>query len=106
MSTWDVSNFDNWTSSEVPAGLVALEAGNSTQYITGGWRFMRPVYDSEKCTDCMMCWVACPDSSVLVKDGAMVGIDFDHCKGCGLCVKECRFKALEFITEAEAKEAE
>ena len=106
MSEWDVSNFDNWTPSEVPAGLVALEAGNSYQYITGGWRFMRPVWDATKCTNCMLCWVACPDSSVLVEDGVMVGIDLDHCKGCGLCVKECRFNALEFITEAEAKEAE
>ena len=104
--SWDVSNYDNWTPDEIPVGFAALEAGNSVQYITGGWRSMRPVWNQDACTSCMLCWIACPDSSILVKDGAMVGIDFDHCKGCGVGVKECRFNALEFVTEAEAKEAE
>lgn len=104
--SWDVSNFDNWTPEEIPAGFVALEGGKSKEYITGGWRSMRPVWDADACTSCMLCWIACPDSSVVVENKEMTGIDYDHCKGCGLCVKECRFGALEFITEAEAKEAE
>jgi len=28
-------------------------------------------------------------------------IDYDHCKGCGICVEECPTKALSFIKEGE-----
>lgn len=99
-----IDNFDNWTPEEIPTGFVC-EAGTSSLYITGGWRSMRPVWNRDKCTSCMLCWIACPDSSIQVEDGTMVGIDYDHCKGCGVCVHECRFGALEFIREDEAEEA-
>ncbi|MBQ9691163.1 MAG: 4Fe-4S binding protein [Eggerthellaceae bacterium] len=105
MSKWDVSNFDNWTPQDIPEGFLALEAGNSVDYITGGWRSIRPIWEQPNCTNCMMCWVACPDSSILVKDGEMVGIDYDHCKGCGLCAVECHFQALDMMNETEALEA-
>ena len=48
----------------------------------------------------------CPDSSILVQDGKMTGIDYDHCKGCGICVHECKFGTLEMVSEAEALAAE
>ena len=99
-----IDNFDNWTPEEIPTGFVC-EAGTSKLYITGGWRSMRPVWNQDNCTSCMLCWIACPDSSIMVDDGTMVGIDYDHCKGCGVCVHECRFNALEFIREDEAEEA-
>lgn len=103
MSKWDVSDFDSWKSSEFPVGAVGLEAGNSKDYITGGWRSMRPVWDQEACTNCLLCWMHCPDSSIQVEDRTMVGIDLDHCKGCGICVQECRFNALKMVPEFEAK---
>jgi pyruvate ferredoxin oxidoreductase delta subunit len=100
--TWDVSNFDNWKSGDFPVGAIVLEAGNSVQYKTGGWRSDRPVWDQEACTSCMLCWVHCPDSSIIVENQTMTGIDYDHCKGCGICVLECRFNALQMLTEAAA----
>ncbi len=102
---WDVSKVHEWKAAEFPIGAVEIEAGNSVDYITGGWRAERPVWDADTCTSCMLCWVMCPDSSIIVKDGQMVGIDYDHCKGCGICVKECKFGALHMILESEAKEA-
>jgi pyruvate ferredoxin oxidoreductase delta subunit len=102
--TWDVANFDNWTVADFPQGMVGLEAGNSKEYITGGWRSERPVWTAENCTNCMMCWVICPDASILVEDEKLTGIDFDHCKGCGVCVGECRFNALRMVPE-NSKEA-
>ena len=105
MSKWDVSGFDSWKSEEFPVGAVGLEAGNSADYITGGWRSMRPVWDAEKCKQCMLCWMHCPDSSIEVAEAKMTGIDYDHCKGCGICVEECKFDALKMISEFEAKGA-
>ena len=45
----------------------------------------------------------CPDSSILVENEEMTGIDYDHCKGCGICVNECPKDALEMKNEVEAK---
>ncbi|MCL2807768.1 MAG: 4Fe-4S binding protein [Coriobacteriia bacterium] len=102
----DVSNFDNWTSKDFAPGAVIVDPGNSALYITGGWRSNRPIWTKENCNDCMLCWVYCPDSSILVEDQKMIGIDLDHCKGCGVCAVECRFEALEMISEPEALKAE
>ncbi|HIC94410.1 MAG TPA: ferredoxin [Anaerolineae bacterium] len=73
------------------AGIVT-DAGNSVEYLTGGWRTLKPVRDEERCTHCMICWVYCPDSCILVEDGRVVGFDYDHCKGCGICAAECPVK--------------
>ena len=103
---FDETQENNWTPSELPVGFVCPTGGNSRKYPTGGWRSRRPIWDKEICNNCMMCWVYCPDSSIVVKDGEMIGIDLAHCKGCGVCVTECRFGALDIITESEAREAE
>ena len=74
---------------EMPIGGMIVEAGNSEQYDTGSWRTYRPVRDEEKCIHCLRCWILCPDSAIIVKDGKMVGFDYGHCKGCGICAREC-----------------
>ncbi len=98
----ELSRFEDWKPEEFPKGFIC-NAGTSVEYITGGWRSMRPVWDADACTSCMLCWVVCPDSSIMAEDGTMTGIDYDHCKGCGVCVHECRFNALSFIREDEAE---
>lgn len=103
---WNTDNFTEWKAENFPIGAVCVDGGNSVEYITGGWRAERPVWTQENCKNCMLCWVVCPDSSILTADGKMTGIDYDHCKGCGVCVKECKFGALELVLEADAKEAE
>ena len=74
---------------EIPIGGLILEPGNAIDYKTGGWRTSKPVYDEKKCIQCLFCWLYCPDAAVIVKDGKVVGIDYEHCKGCGICAKEC-----------------
>ena len=85
------------------AGLIT-EPGTSEKYMTGDWRTERPVWDAEKCTSCLLCWVYCPDSAILVnEEGKMIGVDLDHCKGCGICAEECppRVKAFTMVPESE-----
>ena len=76
---------------DVPIGGMILEAGNSAEYLTGGWRAFRPVPGEAACTHCFQCWLFCPDSSILVdvEDEKMAGFDLDHCKGCGICAMVC-----------------
>lgn len=80
---------------EVNPGGVVTEPGNSVTYITGTWRSMRPVRDLDQCTQCLICWIVCPDSSVVIEDGKVVAFDYDHCKGCGLCAQECPVKVKQ-----------
>lgn len=95
---WDISDFDNWTSDQFPAGMVG-KAGTSADYVTGGWRSERPVWNHDNCKHCMLCWIVCPDAAIHITDKQMTGIDFNHCKGCGVCVTQCRFDALKMVPE-------
>jgi len=89
---------------ETTMGGVVLEAGSSANYKTGTWRTLRPVHDMENCTHCMMCWIFCPDSAIVVKDGRWVAFDYDHCKGCGICASVCPAKAKAHeVTGKEGK---
>jgi pyruvate ferredoxin oxidoreductase delta subunit len=101
---------------EIPIGGKILEAGNSKKYKTGDWRTFRPIHKPELCTNCMICWMVCPDSCIKVggindpakglkgvstnpKLGNFGGFDLDYCKGCGICAEECPFKAIEMKQE-------
>lgn len=89
---------------ELPIGGVLPEAGSAAKYLSGDWRIERPIWSAEKCISCLACWAYCPDSSVLVnEEGKMIGIDMDHCKGCGICARECppKVKAIEMVPESD-----
>ncbi len=68
---------------------VIVDPGNSMAFKTGTWRSLRPVFDSNHCSNCLLCWLYCPDMSVILTDGRVSGFDFDYCKGCGICALEC-----------------
>lgn len=74
---------------EVVPGGVVTTPGNSRAYITGTWRTLRPVRDEEQCTQCLICWIVCPDASITVTNGKVGAFDYDHCKGCGICAQAC-----------------
>jgi len=84
---------------ELPIGGIVEEKGTAASYKTGSWRTFRPVRDEPKCIHCLFCWVYCPDSSILVKDGKMTGFDYEHCKGCGICASVCPAKCIKMEKE-------
>lgn len=47
------------------------------------------------CNLCDNCYIFCPDLAIIKQgeDGSNI-IDYDHCKGCGICVEECPRSAL------------
>jgi Pyruvate/2-oxoacid:ferredoxin oxidoreductase delta subunit len=51
------------------------------------------------CNNCRNCDIFCPDLAVLTK-GEKPEIDYDHCKGCGICVQECPRGVLMLAEEA------
>ena len=89
----------------IKAGRVT-DPGNAALYETGGWRTFTPIYNSENCINCLFCWMYCPDCSITVEDGKVVGIDYAHCKGCGICATECPGKkGVKAITMVIQKES-
>ena len=63
---------------------------------TGEWRSFRPVKDDDKCNDCLICWIYCPEACIK-KTG--VEIDYQYCKGCGICAVECPTGAIVMVKE-------
>ncbi len=51
------------------------------------------------CNDCDNCRLFCPDVSVRKNEGERY-IDYDYCKGCGVCVVECPRCAMSLIEES------
>jgi len=85
-----------WKSLE--PGAVVSEPGSSQDYKTGDWRAFRPVVTKEKCVNCLICWIYCPDSAI-IRQEKWVEINYDFCKGCGICAKECPKDAISMGDE-------
>ena len=78
----------------------------STEYKTGDWRSMRPIIDQNKCVKCLTCYIFCPEMAIIVEwedktknKVARVEINYDYCKGCGICAEECPVKAIHMELE-------
>jgi pyruvate ferredoxin oxidoreductase delta subunit len=74
---------------EVPMEERPYAPTNSHEWQVGDWRVEKPVYNRDICIDCQFCWVFCPDISILSRDKKMIGVIYEHCKGCGICVEVC-----------------
>ena len=48
----------------------------------------------------MVCFLVCPDGAIC-RDTDGVTVDYDFCKGCGLCAHECKFDAISMHKEGE-----
>jgi len=78
---------------------------NGTYYEAGhlvsknaGWRTKRPVIEPSKCVGCLQCYLYCPDGVIGKADGKVI-IDYDFCKGCGICAKICKTRAIKMEAE-------
>ncbi|CAM3195792.1 2-oxoacid:acceptor oxidoreductase family protein [Rhodothermus bifroesti] len=70
---------------------------------TGGWRNERPVFHETLCVNCLLCWAHCPEPAILVHNRRMEGINYDYCKGCGICATSCPTGALSMVPENTAE---
>jgi len=86
----------------------AYSANNSFTASVADWRLAKPVFNKDYCIDCQFCWIYCPDISIISRDKKMLGIDMDHCKGCGICVEVCPTnpKSLLMFPEQADEETE
>ena len=81
---------------DITIGGNIYTAGNAKEFKTGSWRSIKPVYLSEKCTQCGLCFPVCPDDAIPVNhEQKREDFNYDACKGCGVCAKVCPFGAIE-----------
>ena len=86
------------SAAELPIGPY-VDAGILVD-INAGWRTFRPVLDGNKCVKCQMCWSLCPEGAI-DRTSETYEIDYDYCKGCGICATECSQHAITMSKEGE-----
>ncbi|SFZ99082.1 Pyruvate:ferredoxin oxidoreductase, delta subunit [hydrothermal vent metagenome] len=79
---------------------------NSYTATVASWRVKKPVFNMDVCIDCQNCWVWCPDSSIISRDKQMLGIDYDHCKGCEVCSQVCPTNPKSLLMFGENEDIE
>jgi 2-oxoacid:acceptor oxidoreductase delta subunit (pyruvate/2-ketoisovalerate family) len=53
------------------------------------------------CNECENCYIFCPDAAILrLGDAISHQVDYDFCKGCGICFTECPRRAISLKEEA------
>jgi pyruvate ferredoxin oxidoreductase gamma subunit len=93
-----------WIDVPIEAARVSapdiFAAATSVEVRTGLWRTLRPEIDYSRCNRCSwVCSTFCPDSAITVRPDGMPEIDFDHCKGCLICVTVCPPHAISAVRE-------
>jgi len=83
---------------KLPMAATIAEPGSSLKYKTGDWRAFRPVVDEAKCVNCLLCWIYCPDSAIARREKT-IAVNYDYCKGCGICAHECPKQAIKMEEE-------
>ena len=100
---------------DIPVGAVVSKPGNACEYLTGGWRSQRPVFNAQYCIGCGVCYLYCPDAAIVMTrvdppskslPPQVPDILLDYCKGCGVCAKECSLVALIGISCFEMRDEE
>ena len=77
------------------------------QAVADAVRQAAPVLDEAACTRCLLCYMQCPDGTIYkvadenARGGIRLAVDYDFCKGCGVCAKACRCGAISMVPEHE-----
>jgi len=74
----------------------AIHAGATSEKMkTGLWRTESPLINEEKCNRCWwICSTFCPEGAIAVDESRRPQIDYDHCKGCMVCLAQCPTHAI------------
>jgi 2-oxoacid:acceptor oxidoreductase delta subunit (pyruvate/2-ketoisovalerate family) len=105
-----ISALNPWYYSDAPHAVrPRLEAARRTadfSEVVGGLDAETALYEARRCMSCGNCfgcdncYGVCPDNAVHKIAGAHgYEIDYDYCKGCGLCVAECPAGAIVMVPE-------
>ena len=86
---------------DIEVGAIATEPGNASLYQTGTWRSQRPTYDFSRCIKCGVCQLFCPEGCIQQNKEGHFEANLFHCKGCGICSRECWTRVITMVEEEE-----
>jgi 2-oxoacid:acceptor oxidoreductase delta subunit (pyruvate/2-ketoisovalerate family) len=101
---------NSWYYEDAPATvrpmLDAARRINTFEEVQGGLDETNALYEARRCLscgncfECDNCYGVCPDNAVIkLGAGNRFRIDYDYCKGCGLCAAECPCGAIDMVPE-------
>jgi NADPH-dependent glutamate synthase beta chain and related oxidoreductases len=107
-ATFDLLN--TWYYSDAPATvrprLDAARRVTTFDEVEGGLDEATALFEARRCMscgncfECDNCYGVCPDNAIRkLGPGKGFEIDYDYCKGCGLCVAECPAGAITMVPE-------
>jgi 2-oxoacid:acceptor oxidoreductase delta subunit (pyruvate/2-ketoisovalerate family) len=108
LATYD--HLNTWYYSDAPATVrPTLDVARRTSTfdeVTGGLDETTALFEARRCLSCGNCFECdnchgvCPDNAVIkLGPGQRYEIDYDYCKGCGICVTECPSGAVALQPE-------
>ncbi|HXV35324.1 MAG TPA: NAD(P)-binding protein [Gaiellaceae bacterium] len=109
LASFDLLN--TWYYSDAPRTvqpeLELVRRQSTFEEVVGGLDESTALFEARRCLSCGNCFSCdncygvCPDNAVikLGEPGERYAIDYDFCKGCGLCVAECPSGAIEMVPE-------
>jgi 2-oxoacid:acceptor oxidoreductase delta subunit (pyruvate/2-ketoisovalerate family) len=103
-------NLNTWYYSDAPAAvqptLDRARRQSSFDEIVHGLDETIALFEARRCLscgncfECDNCYGVCPDNAVIkLGNGNRFQINYDYCKGCGLCAAECPCGVIEMIPE-------
>jgi 2-oxoacid:acceptor oxidoreductase delta subunit (pyruvate/2-ketoisovalerate family) len=106
----DVSQLNTWYYADAPHAvrpkLEAARRVSTFDEVVAGLDEETAVYEARRCFscgncfECDNCYGVCPDNAVIkLGPGKRFEIDYDFCKGCGLCAEECPAGAITMVPE-------
>ena len=94
-----------WGYETAPIGGVLPNPGNTASNdLTISRTGFIPVFDEDKCINCGLCTLVCPDYCLVWTEDEkaeeppfyrLLGVDYNFCKGCLRCIETCPMKALK-----------
>jgi 2-oxoacid:acceptor oxidoreductase delta subunit (pyruvate/2-ketoisovalerate family) len=104
-------NLNTWYYTEAPRKeremLEAARRITSFDEVVAGLDETTALFEARRCLscgncfECDNCYGVCPDNAVIkLGPGNRFRIDYDFCKGCGLCAAECPCGAIDMVPEA------
>ena len=100
---------NTWYYSDAPHAVrPRLEAARrigTFDEVTGGLDAGTALYEARRCMSCGNCfgcdncYGVCPDNAIVKLADGQYEVDYDYCKGCGLCAAECPCGAIEMRPE-------
>ena len=86
--------------------LEKIRRQTNFEEVIGGLHEDNALFEARRCLscgncfECDNCFGVCPDNAVIkLGPSQRYQFDYDFCKGCGICVKECPCWAIEMVPE-------